>query len=141
MIERIFETKLYKKYQPSRQEVKNGEMWIRLKFLRENLDRASRRGAKSQHIDIGLDRLYKIGEEQDWKCALTGQPLEFTRGGTSWGGKWCNPNSCTLDRINSNKGYIKGNIQLVTWKVNCIKQHFNNSEFIDICRQISKFNK
>ena len=141
MIERIFDTKLYEDHRPSREEVRNDDMWIRLKFLRQNLSRASRRGEASQYIDVKLDYLYSIGVKQKWKCALTGQPLEFTRGGTDWGGKWCNPNSCTIDRIDSNLGYVEGNIQLVTWKVNCIKQHFDNEEFINLCKQVAEYNK
>ena len=43
--------------------------------------------------------------------------------------------NCFLD---SSKGYIKDNIQLVTWKVNCLKQHFDNSEFIELCKQVAK---
>ena len=112
----------------------------RLSFLRENLVRASNR-ENAKTIDIGPDYCFEIGEQQNWLCALSGQTLEFSRGGTDWGGKWCNPMSCTIDRIDSNLGYVKGNIQLVTWKVNCIKQHFDNAEFIDLCKQVSDHNK
>jgi hypothetical protein len=112
----------------------------RLSFLRENLVRASNR-ENAKIIEVTPDYCFEIGEKQNWLCALSGKPLEFTRGGTDWGGKWCNPMSCTIDRINSNLGYVKGNIQLVTWKVNCIKQHFDNDEFIDLCKQVSDYNK
>ena len=141
MVERIYDTKLYEQYRPSKADVVSDIMWIRLKFLRQNLERAARRVSKGQVIDVPLDYLYKIGEKQDWHCALTGKPLEFERGGTYWGGKWCNPMSCTIDRIDSTKGYIKGNIQLVTWKVNCIKQHFDNADFVNLCKQVAKHNK
>jgi hypothetical protein len=113
----------------------------RILFLRQNLARAANRGDLSQIIEVDPDYCFEIGEEQDWRCALSGIELEFTRGGTYWLGKWCNPNSCTIDRIDSSKGYVKENIQLITWKANCIKQHMNNDEFIDFCIDVARYNR
>ena len=131
------------KYYTNEQKATHLRFWFvreRIVFLRQNLVRASNR-ENSKVISVTPDYCFEIGEQQNWLCALSGQPLEFSRGGTDWGAKWCNPMSCTIDRIDSNLGYVKGNIQLVTWKVNCIKQHFDNSEFIDLCKQVSKHNK
>lgn len=110
----------------------------KLKFLNQNISRAANRGDKSQKVAVSLDYLYSIGEKQKWKCALTGLPLEFTRGGTNWGGFWCNPMSCTIDRIDSKKGYVEGNIQLVIWKINSLKKDTDNQEFIELCKLVSK---
>jgi len=112
-----------------------------LTFLRENLTRAANRGTNSEKIDVSLDYVYSVGSSQDFLCALTGTELEFTRGGSNWLGKWCNPNSCTIDRIDSTKGYVKGNIQLITWRANCLKQHLDNEEFIDFCKEVAAWNK
>lgn len=112
-----------------------------LSFLGQNLRRAANRAENSQVIKIDLDYVYDIYVDQDGRCELTGEELEFTRGGGYWLGKWCNPNSCTIDRIDSTKGYIKGNIQLVTWKANCIKQHMGNDEFIDFCKDVARYNR
>jgi len=112
-----------------------------LSFLNRNLSRAANRGNKSQKIDVDLDYVYNIGASQDFQCALTGDELEFTRGGFYWLGKWCNPHSCTIDRIDSNKGYIKGNIQLITWRANCLKQHLGNEEFIAFCKDVAYWHK
>jgi hypothetical protein len=112
-----------------------------LKFLRANLSRAANRGNASQKIEVSLDYVYHVGASQDFYCALTGEELEFTRGGQIWLGKWCNPNSCTIDRIDSSKGYVEDNIQLITWRANCLKQHLNNDEFIDFCKDVAYYNK
>ena len=107
-------------------------------FLNQNLNRA--RGRENAHkITVTLDELEQIGYSQNWKCALTGKDLEFIRGGTNWGGKWCNPNSCTIDRIDNNKGYTRDNVQLVTWYVNKVKGHLDNDEFIKLCRTVNKY--
>lgn len=112
-----------------------------LVFLAANLRRAANRGNASQQIQVDLDYVYDIGAGQDFLCALTGVELEFTRGGTDWLGKWCNPNSCTIDRIDSSKGYVQGNIQLITWRANCLKQHLDNDEFIDFCKDVAHWNR
>ena len=114
---------------------------LRRKFLNENIRRAQHRTENKQEISITADYLITIGYSQDWKCALTGWPLEFQRGGTNWGGKWCNPMSCTIDRIDNSKGYHRNNVQLVTWYANRIKGHLDNDEFIDLCKEVAKFKK
>ena len=100
----------------------------RRKFLSANLARAKNR-KDGKVFDITADDLVAIAEQQKWKCALTKKPLEFTRGGEYFGGKWANPRSCSIDRINSSKGYVKGNIQLVWWAINHMKAHLTNDEF------------
>ena len=100
----------------------------RRKFLSANLARAKNR-KDGKVFDITADDLVAIAEQQKWKCALTKKPLEFTRGGEYFGGKWANPRSCSIDRIDSSKGYVKGNIQLVWWAINHMKAHLTNDEF------------
>ena len=111
----------------------------RLLFLKENLTRAKNRKDK-KFIDIDLTDLYHIGFIQEWKCALSNVNLEFTRGGQMWDGKWANPNSCSIDRIDSSIGYIPSNIQLVTWKINKTKGSMKNQEFIDLCTHVASTN-
>ena len=162
-IQSIFETKVYQEFKknrgenrtqlmrrnPTKKEIQEWE-WRQeeledikniLKFLGDNLRRAANRGSLSQKIEVDLDYVYDVGASQDFFCALTGEELEFTRGGQIWLGKWCNPYSCTIDRIDSTKGYVEGNIQLITWKANCLKQHLDNEEFIDFCKDVARWNK
>lgn len=47
------------------------------------------------------------------KCPVLGIPLEF-------GGKQRDC-SASIDRIDSSKGYIKGNVQVISWKANNLK--------------------
>lgn len=107
----------------------------RLVFLSENLRRASKRDNPFE-ISVDLDYLYRVGEQQNWRCALTNSPLEFVRGGN-----WIddtNPNSCTIDRINSDLGYIPGNIQLLSWKLNRLKRDYTQEELLSIVVDIYK---
>lgn len=47
----------------------------------------------------------------------------------------------SLDRIDSSLGYIQGNLQLVTIKVNKMKSNFSDAEFMEICRNVSDWEK
>jgi hypothetical protein len=110
----------------------------RLKFLKQNLSRAAGR-ENAWKIDVDVYDLWMIGEQQNWLCAVTKQPLEFTRGGTTFGGQWCNPMSCTIDRIDSSKGYIKGNVHLVTWKYNRFKNDYSDEDLELLCESTTAF--
>ena len=104
----------------------------RLKFLKQNLSRAANR-ENAWKIDIDVFDCWVLGEKQNWLCAVTNQPLEFTRGGTYFGGQWCNPMSCTIDRVDSSKGYIQGNVHLVTWKYNRFKNDYSDDDLKLLC--------
>ena len=114
----------------------------RLKFLRQNLARAAGR-PKPQEITVKLDDVYAVGAQQNWRDPFTGEELEFQRGG-DWGMKNAfgtgasNPLSCSIDRIDSSKGYIPDNIQLVTARTNVAKGNMNNHEFIEYCKKVAQ---
>jgi hypothetical protein len=56
------------------------------------------------------------------KCPILGIELQFNTGKAK-------DNSYSIDRIDNNKGYIKGNIQIISFKANTIK---NNANFKEI---------
>jgi len=90
------------------------------------------RNAKKRNLEfnITIKDIWDLYIKQDRKCALTGQPIFFDRKS--------NPQieNCSLDRIDSHKGYILDNIQLTTKKINMAKQNLNNEEFINLCRNV-----
>ena len=117
---------------------------IKEKHIRQNFQRAKGRWdwKMSGYRDYyGIRRLVvaamKIGEKQNWKCALTGDSLEFTRGGTFFAGKWCNPKSCTIVRIDSSIGYTEDNIQLVTHEANTLKGAIEPDQLFELVSKIN----
>lgn len=76
-----------------------------------------------------LDKKYK---QQNMRCALSGIEMEL---------KHKSLTRPSLDRIDSNKGYTKDNIQFVCVAINIMKNKFSESFFIDMCNRISDFNK
>lgn len=89
---------------------------------------------RKQDIDIDDEYLTSIWQQQDGKCAISQIPIihETKRG--------FKPNSASLDRIDSKKGYVKGNIQFIAYSLNLGKSSFSNEqiiEFVNKLREIS----
>ena len=94
-------------------------------------------GAETRGItwDLTLDDVADLMIDQDFRCALSGEPIEFPEVG--------HPQKApaSIDRIDNLYGYTKENIQLVIKKINMMKQGYNQEEFIKICKLIAKKNK
>lgn len=102
---------------------------VKLKKISKCLSTA--RGRKQPwpvHVDPYY--VYKIGEAQNWKCAITGISLEFANNGKWWRGQKCNKEVMTIDRIDSSKGYVEGNIQLLCCEANAWKADFTHLRLI-----------
>jgi hypothetical protein len=65
-------------------------------------------------------------------CPLLGIPI------FQGSGRVC-ANSPTLDRISSAKGYVKGNVWVVSYRANTIKSDATFEELIQIGRNLSQF--
>lgn len=92
-------------------------------------------GAKRRKIEFDLtaEDMWKLAVDQDKKCSLTGETLTFV----SDQRQQKNGNA-SLDRIDSNKGYVNGNVQWVTKNVNIAKQSLSPQEFISVCQAVVK---
>ena len=106
----------------------------KMRWFRQNISRAENR-SYGWAVDIDEMDCYIRGYEQGWRCAITGDPLEFTRGGQEFNGQWANPRSCTNDRIDPSQGYTHENLQLVSWEANLFKQGFTMSQLTTLVRK------
>lgn len=84
---------------------------------------------------ISIEYAWSIYEKQCGKCALTGLPLTFKSKNDTCDG------TASLDRIDSSKGYIDGNIQWVDKKVNTIKWDLSLDNFFRVCKMVVEHNK
>lgn len=91
---------------------------------------ANRRG-----IEFGLtvSYLWDLWKKQNGKCALSGLDLQLSISHIeiSHGA-----GTASLDRIDSSKGYVDGNVQWVHKDVNFMKQQFTEDRFIQLCELI-----
>lgn len=121
------------KYQAHRelQSLTLEEFTTRLRFFQQNITRARNRTV-SRLIEITAMDCVIQAHSQRWLCAVTDRPLEFTRGGQYYRGQWRNPNSATIDRVDSALGYVPGNIQILTDLANCWKSHYTPQELEEL---------
>lgn len=98
--------------------------WSGYKDLTGTLLSHIKQGAKRRGIEFSVSKqyLYDLYYKQNGRCALTGKEM-------SW-------DEASLDRIDSNKGYIEGNVQWVLKQVNLMKHKLTTDEFIKICKDV-----
>lgn len=99
-----------------------------------------RGGAKRRRkFEVTIEEASALFDNQREKCALSGVSISFAE--TCSGHKRRRETTASLDRIDSKKGYVSGNIQWVHKTVNLMKQKLTQSEFINWCRLIAETNK
>lgn len=82
---------------------------------------------KTRAIQAGLD--FDLGKEELLKmlepmvCERTGLPLSF-KGEEGKDRKRVHPWAPSLDRIDSSRGYVRGNVQVVCWAYNVAKNQW-----------------
>ena len=101
--------------------------WLSTTILTDSAKRARNNG-----WDYNIDRAYlmQLWESQTGMCAISGMPLQ-TRSGTR---EQKNPFRASLDRINNDRGYVKGNVRFVCHWVNNAKSTWSDkvfNQFID----------
>ena len=91
-----------------------------------------------KEFDLTIEHLDELWCKQNGKCAISGVDIclgktQSQRGITTG----------SIDRIDSSKGHIQGNVQWVHKDVNLIKNRFNEQYFIEICKKIvlNKYSK
>jgi hypothetical protein len=52
-----------------------------------------------------------------------------------------NEDSVSIDRIDSSKGYIEGNVVLCRWIINKVKNDLSTDKLFEVVKEIYKFNK
>ena len=81
--------------------------------------------AKKRGIDWSLT--LEILEQMPKVCYYTNQPLTFERD---------KPDTISLDRIDSGKGYESGNVVFCRTDINYMKQQFDLNVFVELCGKV-----
>ena len=114
-------------------DTKEGALKLRLQQARH------RSSSTGKLFDLTLQDLLDLWDNQDGCCALTGTPMEYVTQAIDPKRK-LHTNSVSLDRIDSYKGYVKGNIQLVIAKANLAKGPMTSEEFLSFCNAVVRKN-
>lgn len=97
--------------------------------LRNLCTKARSRTKEFSLVDADLLALW---DKQDGRCAYTKLPLLATANQF---------NTVSLDRVDSSKGYVVGNIQLVCAAINKMKQEYTEEMFLLFCLLVTQNNK
>lgn len=83
-------------------------------------------------FDVTIEYLWDLFIAQNRRGALTDLPLVFRQRSHD------EPQTASLDRIDSSKGYVEGNVQWVHKDVNMMKGIFDQDYFIQMCGRITQ---
>lgn len=98
----------------------SGKLWARIA-----------RSAKTRNIpfELSLEMAWGLFQQQSNRCALSGMPISLKDG------------TASLDRRNSQEGYILENVQWVHKHINIMKMDHTEDEFIRLCKQVANHSK
>lgn len=108
--------------------------------LRRPIEAAIRRArsrAKAFDRDFSLTRqqVFTLFVRQGFRCALTGMKFSFEKLPRSRVQPW----APSLDRLDSDQGYIIENVRLVTTMANLAKNRFGDDEFYRMCSEATTY--
>lgn len=86
-------------------------------------------------FDITINDAWNLFLRQNKRCALTGRLLNFKEK------RSIEPQTASLDRIDSKKGYTIDNIQWVHRDINLAKHTQKQEDFIKMCKEVAEYNE
>lgn len=96
----------------------SGDRWSRIRYSAQE---------RQLDFEVTIEQAWNLFIEQDRRCAITDLPLSFDR----------EDRTASLDRIDSHKGYVVGNIQWVHKDINSMKMNLQEERFIELCRLVA----
>ena len=84
-----------------------------------------------KRAEVSIDQTYLMAlyDSQEGLCALSNIRMTWATGKTS-------PTSISMDRIDSTKGYIDGNVRLVCVCVNAFRSTMNDDELLKMAKSL-----
>lgn len=101
---------------------------------------AAKNRAKKKNLpcNINTDYIIELWEEQGMQCPISGRMFDLD----SYGNKsQVNPDAPSIDRIVPEKGYVKGNVRLVTYLTNVCLNEYGHEFLIQLCQDILETDK
>lgn len=113
-------------------QLREDRLSLKRKYREKHYIRTKLNNARSRAKKDGLE--FNITEDDiiiPEKCPLLGIKLEL-------GTKYDYDNSPSLDRIDNSKGYVKGNVWVISNKANSMKNSSSKEELLLFCKNILK---
>lgn len=93
--------------------------------------------SKKKNIDLTLQDLKEQWEKQNGICPYTGWLLESPKNTGDKRSKKLN--TASLDRIDSTKGYVKGNVEYVSLMAQFAKNDFSKQDLLNFCKAVASY--
>lgn len=101
-------------------------------IMLNNIQRWRSKTTEAGHVfDLDYEFLTNLWEQQQGQCPYTGAEIALTRGMGQW-------NSASLDRIDPDGGYVRGNVVWTTRLVNTSKGQRTAAEFFEFCKGVAE---
>ena len=83
--------------------------------------------------------MWVLFQGQGGKCKISGLPIELGRyrPKSRAQGKWPRLATASLDRVDSSRGYVLGNVQWVHKDINKMKGTFSQARLIELCQAVA----
>lgn len=91
---------------------------------------------RGKDFDLVVEDLKTQWELQNGICPYTGWHLKNMPTTNHVHQLSLTPDRASLDRIDSTKGYVRGNIQFVSYMSQCAKNAFTGQQLLDFCKQV-----
>ena len=95
------------------------------------------RGAKSRNLSVTvtLQAAWKLFQLQNGRCALSGRAIDFKIPGRHKR----STATASLDRIDSNNGYVTGNVQWIHKDFQSLKMGRSEETFFEMCEEVVNY--
>lgn len=109
----------------------NERMYSSIESLLHKRFSGAKNRAKRKHMDFDIPQeyLYELWDNQDGKCYYSGLSMTFDANDLY---------TVSIDRIDSSKGYIIGNVALACWVINNMKASLTIEEFVYFCKTVAE---
>jgi hypothetical protein len=114
-----------------RKEVRKNTPKSRPQWIKELL--RTLRYRSKETCNLNLKYLLSLWDSQGGKCFYTGYDLIEP----VWYGRGRNWNIASIDRVDSSKGYVRGNVVWCCWACNSGKSDFTVNKYLEICKIIT----
>lgn len=101
------------------------------RFWKRFTDQAARRNIP---VLLTREEAQALYESQDYRCALSGEAIYFTRLRTNFN----RYTTASLDRVDSSRPYELGNVQWVHKVANMMKGTLSQAEFFSWCQRVAR---
>lgn len=125
-------TECSKPHRANRRKASINRNPLRQRLLELAYQLYSRNRRKGIQVKISVEALLQLWDRQEGRCAYTGRKMFIS---DAEGGKR-RYDTLSVDRVNSQQGYLNDNIVLCTWWANVAKHELGVSEFVERCREV-----